>query len=65
MFGAILGGLLGKLFDKALPDRSKNIEVQSRMNEAELQGAPSSMLRFWRSFLGWILAINFYLGSNR
>lgn len=59
VLGGILGSLLGKLFDKAFPDRSKNIEAQTRINEAELSGAPTSILRLWRSFLGWVLAITF------
>ncbi len=55
----ILGGLLAKIFDRALPDKSKSNEAQTRINEAEISGAPASRLRLWRSFLGWILATGF------
>lgn len=51
--------ILGSLLDKILPDRAKNNEAQNRINEAELSGAPSSILRLWRSFLGWVLALTF------
>lgn len=59
MLGALFGGFLGKILDKAFPDRAKSVEAQSRINEAELLGAPQSILRLWRSFLGWILALTF------
>lgn len=58
----IIGGLLtgiGKLLGRALPDRADTNRAQARLNEAEIQGAPSSRLRLWRSFLGWVLALVF------
>ena len=55
----ILGGLLEKIFDRILPDRSKINEAQSRINEAEVAGAGVSFLRLWRGFLGWTLALVF------
>lgn len=51
--------ILGGLLDKVLPDRGKANEAQSRINEAEVGGAPASILRLWRSFLGWVLALAF------
>ena len=55
----LLGKLLGKVADRVLPDRAKVNEAQSRINEQEIAGAPSSALRLWRSFLGWVLALIF------
>lgn len=49
----------GKLLDRVMPDRAKQAEAQSRVNEAEVAGAPASKLRLWRSFLGWVLALVF------
>ena len=37
----------------------KSQERQARINEAELNGAPPSSLRLWRSFLGWALSVAF------
>lgn len=47
------------LLNKILPDRSAVNQAQSRINEAEVAGAPPSRLRLWRSFLGWVLALLF------
>ena len=55
----ILANLGASLFGKLIPDRSKANEAQSRINEAEVAGAPQSSLRLWRSFLGWILSLLF------
>lgn len=52
-------GLIGKVFDRILPDKSKINEAQSRINEAEVAGAGYSILRHWRGFLGWVLALVF------
>ena len=57
-FGAI-ADLVNKLVDRILPDRTKQVEAQSRINEAEVSGAPVSRLRLWRSFLGWVLSLVF------
>lgn len=51
--------ILGGLLDKVLPDRAKANEAQSRINEAEVSGAPASILRLWRGFLGWVLSLVF------
>lgn len=51
--------ILGGLLDKMLPDRGKANEAQSRINEAEVSGAPPSRLRLWRGFLGWVLSLVF------
>ena len=55
----LLARLGASLIGKALPDRSKTAEAQSRINEAEVSGAPASSLRLWRSALGWILVFLF------
>ena len=52
-----LAKLGASLLDKILPNRSKTNEAQAKINEAELAGAPSSPLRLWRSFLGWVLSL--------
>ncbi|MDY3810092.1 hypothetical protein [Desulfovibrio porci] len=54
----LLGGVAGGL-GKILPDRNRQNEAQSRINEAEVGGAPASRLRLWRSFLGWIVTLLF------
>ena len=55
---AILG-IGGKALDKVFPDRAASREQQSKVNEAEVSGAPQSRLRLWRSFLGWMLSLLF------
>lgn len=50
---------LGLVTDKILPDRRKQQEAQARINAAEVENAPPSHLRLWRSFLGWVLALLF------
>lgn len=54
-----LSEMLGKIIDKIWPDKSKSREQQTTINQVELQGAPPSHLRLWRSFLGWVLAVLF------
>ena len=54
-----LAGLIGKAFDRLLPDRSKINEAQSRINEAEVAGGGQSIFRFWRGILGTGLVIAF------
>ena len=49
--GKGLGGLLGK--------DAKRAEAQTRLNEREVDGAPASRLRLWRSFLVWIVTLLF------
>ena len=56
---AAVTGLIGKIFDRVMPDKSKINEAQSRINEAEVGGAGASFLRLWRGFLGWVLALVF------
>lgn len=51
--------LIGKGMDKIWPDKSEARRQQSEINQEELKGAPSSRLRLWRSFLGWVLALLF------
>lgn len=58
MFG-FLGNIFGKVLDKVSPDRAATREAQSRINEAEVSGAPASRLRLWRSALGWVLGLLF------
>ena len=61
LLGKLLGGLTG-LADRIVPDRNRQNEAQSRINEAEVSGAPASRMRLWRSFLGWVLAL-LYIGT--
>lgn len=49
--------LIGKGMDKIWPDKSEARRQQSEINRAELEGAPPSRLRLWRSFLGWSLSV--------
>ena len=58
LLGNLLGGITGAV-GKILPDRNRQNEAQSRINEAEVSGAPASRMRLWRSFLGWVLALLF------
>lgn len=61
MFGWLetILGIGGKALDKVFPDRAASREQQSRVNEAEVSGAPASRMRLWRSFLGWVLSLLF------
>ncbi len=59
---SVLAGLaagLGKGLRGLLGDDAKRAEAQSRLNEREVEGAPASRLRLWRSFLGWVLSLLF------
>ena len=40
-------------------ERQELLAAQIRLNERETENAPSSVLRLWRSFLGWVLALLF------
>ncbi|MCL1939945.1 MAG: hypothetical protein FWG04_04725 [Desulfovibrionaceae bacterium] len=53
----LIGGLFETVANRISPDKSKILEAQARINEAEVAGAPVSHLRLWRSFLGWVLAL--------
>ena len=53
----LAGGLLSRIFDRVLPDTSKVNEAQARINESEAAGGPASILRLWRSFIGWVLGL--------
>ena len=58
----IIDGILGigsKVMDKVWPDRAASREQQAQINQAEVAGGPASILRLWRSFLGWVLALLF------
>lgn len=51
---------LGANVAKSFGDQGKEERAaQSRLNEAEISGAPNSFLRLWRSALGWALALSF------
>ena len=54
-----LFGLGGKVLERVLPNRKEINAAQARINEQEISGAPVSILRLWRSFLGWALSIGF------
>lgn len=52
-------GIGGKVMDKVWPDKSASRDAQAKINEQEVSGAPSSLLRLWRGFLGWVLTLTF------
>ena len=54
-----LGQLAEKIVEKVSPDKSASRAQQVALDRAELEGAPPSRLRLWRSFLGWVLALCF------
>ena len=54
-----LGQLAEKIVEKVSPDKSASRAEQVALDRAELEGAPPSRLRLWRSFLGWALALLF------
>ena len=56
---APLASELGKALDRLLPDKKKLTEGQLELNKLELQEAPRSYLRLWRSFLFWVLSLCF------
>ena len=53
----VLGGLLDKALDRLLRDKGKVAEGQQELNKLELQEAPKSYLRLWRSFLFWVISL--------
>ena len=53
----VLGNLAAKVLDKLAPDKAEARREQAALDRAELEGAPPSRLRLWRSFLGWVLAL--------
>ena len=57
--GRIAGGFIGSILRRWTTDKDAIVQGQQRANEAEIQGAPASGLRLWRSFLGWVLALVF------
>ena len=70
--GGVLGGLFGRkgadkgiagelahATERVLSGRASQNEAQGRINSAEIEGAPQSRLRLWRSFLGWVLTLLF------
>ena len=55
----VLGKLAASLLNKLAPDKAEARREQAALDRAELEGAPPSRLRLWRSFLGWVLALCF------
>lgn len=56
------GGIAGELArasERVLSGRASQNEAQGRINGIEVEGAPQSRLRLWRSFLGWVLSLLF------
>lgn len=54
--------LVGKMLDKIgnmFPDKQRMAEHQAEITKAEVAGGPPSILRLWRSFVGWMLALCF------
>jgi len=56
--GKALRGL-ARNADRLLADRRRHSEAQGRINQQEVSNAPVSLLRLWRSFLGWALSLLF------
>ncbi|MEG0299327.1 MAG: hypothetical protein RR609_07095 [Aurantimicrobium sp.] len=56
--GGVITSVLG-LFKGKAEDTAKAREQQVGVNLEEIKGAPPSILRLWRSFLGWIVALCF------
>ena len=54
-----LGGRLLRDLAGSSRERRDLLAAQIRLNERETEQAPSSVLRLWRSFLGWVLALLF------
>ena len=54
-----LAGELARASECVLTGRASQNEAQGRINGIEIEGAPQSRLRLWRSFLGWVLALLF------
>ena len=54
-----LAGELARASERVLSGRAGQNEAQGRINGIEIEGAPQSRLRLWRSFLGWVLALLF------
>ena len=54
-----LAGELARASERVLTGRASQNEAQGRINGIEIEGAPQSRLRLWRSFLGWVLALLF------
>jgi len=52
-----LASIAGKVIDKVAPDRSESRKQQTELNRTELEGAPASFLRLWRSLLGAALTL--------
>lgn len=56
-----LGKIGSVLFEKVIPrisvDRDKINSSQADINKAEIEGAPMSFFRLWRSILGMVLTI--------
>lgn len=52
-------GIGSEVLSKILGKNEESRKAQTRLNEAEIAGAPQSALRLWRSALGWCLALAF------
>lgn len=56
---SIAGDIFGKILDRFSADKNKILETQSEINRQEIEGAPVSRLRLWRSFVGWVAGLVF------
>lgn len=52
-------GKLMSVLAKSSEVTAENAKSQQELNKTEVEGAPVSLLRLWRGFLGWVLAITF------
>lgn len=59
LLGKVAGSVLGAVLGRVSANKDEVVRGQQRANEAEINGAPPSRLRLWRSFLGWVLALVF------
>lgn len=50
---------LGRGLGRLLGHDARQARIQARLNEQEIEGAPPSLLRLWRAFLGWMLTLLF------
>lgn len=58
-FGKDAIGKISQTSDKAKEQQTELAKAQTQLTQAEIQGAPASFLRLWRSALGWVLVFCF------
>ena len=48
---------LARLFRKLTVNKDKVLEAQAELRKMELENSPSSYLKLWMGFLGWVLSL--------